>query len=119
MSVELGPGATVHVVPPGVPTVAAPPPSGAPTVVVPVVGPQGPPGPPGTPGDDPAGLFYEHTQDTPSTVWLITHGLPFTPAGVEVVDHTGAPHHPVLSWPAADTIRLDFDAPVRGVARLS
>lgn len=52
-------------------------------------------------------------------MWLITHGLPFPPAGVEVVDHVGEHHHPVVSWPAADTVRLDFLDSIRGTARLS
>jgi hypothetical protein len=67
----------------------------------------------------PTVLSYRHQQDSPSTVWLITHGLPFEPAGVEVFDHLGARHHPTVSYPSAGVVRLDFNTPVRGIARLS
>lgn len=62
---------------------------------------------------------YLHEQASPSTVWLITHGLGFAPAGVEVFDHLGARHHPVLTYPSPGVVRLDFLTPVRGTARLS
>jgi hypothetical protein len=71
-------------------------------------------------GGGPGGpLSHLHTQDSPSTVWLITHGLPFNPSGVEVRDHVGEPHYPVVSWPDGLTVRLDFTTSVRGTARLS
>lgn len=64
-------------------------------------------------------LAYLYTQPSPSTVWLIGHGLPFNPSGVEVRDHVGEPHYPVVSWPDGLTVRLDFTTSVRGTARLS
>lgn len=64
-------------------------------------------------------LSYTHTQDSLSTVWLIEHGLAFTPAGVEVFDHLGDRHYPVLSYPETGLVRLDFLTPIRGTARLS
>lgn len=71
-------------------------------------------------GGGPGGpLSYVHTQDSPSTVWLITHGLAFNPSGVEVRDHTGEPHYPVVSWPDGLSVRLDFVTSIRGTARLS
>jgi hypothetical protein len=71
-----------------------------------------------TTGAEPGG-FYRHGQTFASTVWLITHNLGFEPGGIEVLDHTGAPHRPVVSWPDTNTVRLDFDYPVYGTARLS
>lgn len=64
-------------------------------------------------------LSYTHEQGGPSTVWLIDHGLPFLPSGIEVRDHVGTPHYPLVSWPDGSTVRLDFNDSVRGTARLS
>lgn len=64
-------------------------------------------------------LSYLHTQVTPATVWIINHGLPFNPSGIEVRDQNGDEHHPVVSWPDGLTVRLDFVFDVRGTARLS
>lgn len=68
---------------------------------------------------EPITLSYRHEQIDPATVWLITHGLAFDPAGVEVFDHVGARHYPTVSYPAAGQVRLDFLTPIRGIARLS
>lgn len=65
-----------------------------------------------------ANQAYIHNQNTASTVWVIPHGLPFEP-NVEVVDHIGSPHYPLISWPSPGTVQLNFDAPVSGTARLS
>lgn len=62
---------------------------------------------------------YLHEQVTPATVWIISHGLSFNPSGVEVRDHVGEPHYPLVSWPNGISVRLDFDYDVRGIARLS
>lgn len=64
-------------------------------------------------------LSYLHTQIEPATVWLIEHGLTFTPAGIEVFDHTDERHHPAVTWPSAQLVRLDFSTSIRGTARLS
>ena len=78
------------------------------------------PMPPTGGGGGPGGpLFFVHAQVNPSTVWLINHGLPFMPAGIEVRDHVGEPHYPVASWPDGSTVRLDFNDSIRGTARLS
>lgn len=121
---ELGPGVTVDVVPPSVPTLQMQAPESTSVLVVPIAGP---------PGDSP-GLdllisrvgsleqtvySYLWEQTEPSTVWLIEHPLQFIPAGIEVFDHVGTQHHPLVSWPDAGTVRLDFNTPVYGTARLS
>jgi hypothetical protein len=65
-------------------------------------------------------LAYRHTQGIAATVWLITHGLGYDPAGIHVVDHLGTIHHPAVSYPTANTtIRFDFLASTRGTADLS
>lgn len=76
--------------------------------------------PSGGGGPGPGGpLSYLHTQDAPATVWLITHGLGFVPAGIECWDHTGARHYPELTYPSDGVVRLDFLFDLRGTARLS
>jgi hypothetical protein len=70
-------------------------------------------------GGDPGPQSYIHEQITPATVWIISHGLSFNPSGVEVRDHVGQPHYPIVSWPNGISVRLDFDYDVRGTARLS
>lgn len=64
-------------------------------------------------------LAYRHEQAIPSSVWLVPHDLPFPPSGVEVRDHLGNPHHPIVTWPSASTVQLAFGYDVRGTARLS
>lgn len=64
-------------------------------------------------------LSYTHVQVTPSSVWVIPHGLGFTPAGIDVSDHVGNPHYPIVTYPAAGTVQLAFTTDVRGTARLS
>jgi hypothetical protein len=62
---------------------------------------------------------YTHTQVTPATVWIISHPLPFEPAGIEVVDHAGTQHYPQVTYPDASTVRLAFRRTIYGTARLS
>jgi hypothetical protein len=62
---------------------------------------------------------YTHTQVTPATIWLISHPLSFEPAGIEVVDHVGTQHYPLVTYPNASTVRLAFRRNVYGTARLS
>lgn len=114
----LGDGTTVQIEPPPLPEVVAPPLPDSTVVVVPVVGPPGPKGDPGTPGDVVA-LAWLHTQDTPSTVWIIDHPLPFVPAAIDVTEHTGTRHFPQVSYPSPSTVQLTFSRDVRGTARLS
>ena len=60
---------------------------------------------------------YLHPQNTASSVWVISHGLPFYP-NVEVTDLVGNMHHPIISW-TSGTVTLTFDESVAGTARLS
>lgn len=62
---------------------------------------------------------YLHTQIEPSTVWVAVHNLGFNPSGIAVLDHVGAPHYPIMSWPNSTSVRMDFEYDVRGTARLS
>jgi len=72
--------------------------------------------PPSTGG----GQSYTYTQDTPSSVWLILHPLPFTPSGIRVNGPDGARLYPRReSYPATGRVRLDFTRPVAGTAYLS
>lgn len=73
----------------------------------------------GSGGGDSGPGSYLHEQISPSTVWIISHGLSFNPSGIEVRDHMGEPHYPLVSWPNGISVRLDFDYDVRGSARLS
>lgn len=66
-----------------------------------------------------AAQAHLHEQTNPSTVWLISHPLPFPPAAVEVHDHLGRRHHPTLTHPSAGSVQLGFGFDVRGTARLS
>lgn len=72
----------------------------------------------GEPGEPSGPLSYRHEQNAPSTIWLISHGLAFTPSGIEVFDHLGSRHHPAITF-LDGGVRLQFDADVRGVAYLS
>lgn len=64
-------------------------------------------------------LSYLYTQATPSSVWVIPHGLTFQPAGIDVADHLGNPHYPIVTHSNATTVQLAFSTDVRGTARLS
>jgi len=125
---ELAPGVTVNVTPPQTPSLQmGPPPAASSVMVVAVPGPRGAPGDAGDIDlliarlqdleDNPGYYIYEQTE--PSTVWLISHPLQFIPAGIEVIDHVGDRHYPIITWPDANTVRLDFNVAVRGTARLS
>jgi hypothetical protein len=125
---ELAPGVSVNVVPPSVPSLQmGSPPSAGSVMVVPVPGPRGAPGNAAEIDlliarlqdleDNVYSYIWE--QDTPATVWLISHPLGFQPAAVEVFEHTGTRHYPQVTYPDASTVRLDFNRDVRGTARLS
>lgn len=73
-----------------------------------------PPMPP-TPPDD----GYRYVQNTPITVWTIVHNLGFYPAGVRVEDSDGEDTIGEVSYPDINTVRIDFNQPVAGVAYLS
>jgi hypothetical protein len=68
----------------------------------------------------PAPMTHHHVQDMLSTVLIITHDLPFDPAGIVAVDQTGTKHYPKVSYPSPGvTIRLDFKRDFRGDVWLS
>lgn len=124
---ELAPGVSVNVAPPTVPSLQMAPPVTSAALVVAVPGPRGAPGDAGDIDlliarlqdleDNPGYYLYEQTE--PSTVWLISHPLQFIPAGIEVIDHVGDRHYPIITWPDAQTVQLSFNVAVRGTARLS
>jgi hypothetical protein len=64
---------------------------------------------------------YLHTQAAPSTVWNIDHHRGYDPAGITVIDNTG--YHIegfVVTYPdPGQAVRLTFDLPFAGTARLS
>lgn len=64
-------------------------------------------------------LSHTHQQTSPSTIWVIAHGLPFQPAAVEVVDHVGRHHYPQVVYLSDLLVQLRFGRDVRGTARLS
>lgn len=77
----------------------------------------GPPGPPGPAG--PSGGSFTYAQATPSMVWVITHDLDYSPAGVVAVDSAGTQVEGMVSYPAANQVRIDFSVPFAGTAYLS
>lgn len=79
-------------------------------------GPQGPPGPQGTPGTGSGS--YVHTQNTPATVWTITHNLDFQP-NVTVVDSAGSEVEGEIDYVDGSTVQVTFSAAFGGTAYLS
>jgi len=78
------------------------------------------PGMPGpSPAPDPNDLGFVYTQTIPELVWTIVHPLGFSPGGVMVVDNLGQEVAGVISYPSANTVRIEFSAPTSGVAYLS
>jgi hypothetical protein len=73
----------------------------------------------GSGGGGTAGQGYRHIQATSSTIWNITHNLPFYP-NVSVVDSTGGQIFPgSVTYVNATTVQLTFSANVGGEAYLS
>jgi hypothetical protein len=105
VDVTLGPSTTVDLVG-GVPGPEGP--QGDP-------GPEGPEGDPGPPG--PIAGTYVHTQSVPSALWLINHGLPYTP-NVTVVDSAGSQVEGDVTY-VGGTVSVGFSAAFGGVAYLS
>lgn len=75
------------------------------------VGTQGPPGPAG-----PASAFYQHTQASPATVWVINHNLGFRPA-VELLDAGGSEFDAEVIHINQNQAQVFLDIPTAGVAR--
>lgn len=82
-------------------------------------GPQGQQGPEGPAYD--GGGAYTHTQEAPSTVWDIDHGLGFNPAGIRVIDVAGDTWFPLnVTHPTPGQVtRLTFLESVAGTADVS
>jgi hypothetical protein len=60
-----------------------------------------------------------HIQSVAVTPWVITHGLSFQPAGVQIIESTGDPIVGAVDYPSPGLVRITFDAPTSGVAYLS
>jgi hypothetical protein len=77
-------------------------------------------GNPGLFSSTPSPTGYIHTQNTPGTVWVITHTLGYNPAGIVVLssgyqlDGFG-----IQYLQDGSSLRLSFDLSVSGVAYLS
>lgn len=63
-------------------------------------------------------LSYVHDQGTPASVWEIAHGLGKHPV-FAVIGSDGSVEEPAPEYINVNTLRLDFGAPVSGVAYLS
>lgn len=81
------------------------------------VGPQGPEGDPGPAGNS-TGLGYIHTQSTPSTLWVITHSLPFQP-NVSVLDSAGNKVGVDVQYMSSTIIHVKPTSAFAGTAYLS
>lgn len=64
-------------------------------------------------------ISHHHDQPVPVTQWLIAHGLPFTPAGIEVTGALGQRIYPRAIAHTPGQTRLDFAYAVAGTADLS
>jgi hypothetical protein len=76
-----------------------------------------------SPGDvdppSPGSGSFVYQQTTPAAVWEITHPLGFYPGGVQVLDSAGQEVVGLVTYPAVNVVRIEFSAPVSGVAYLS
>lgn len=81
-------------------------------VHIPMTGPQGPPGPPST-------SAYRHTQATPSTLWVVEHGLGYQPGGINVTNPSGDTYWPTVEHIDDNTAHLHLPESILGTARLS
>lgn len=75
-----------------------------------------PPGP--TPPPTPP-VYFRWVQATAALIWTIPHNLGFYPAGVRVEDTDGIDIVGEVSYPDINTVRIEFNSPVAGVAYLS
>lgn len=78
-------------------------------------GPTGPQGPQGIPG---TGLYYNHTQNTPSSVWTINHNLGIYPQ-VSVVEFGGENVIGDVVYVNTNQITVSFSVSISGYAYLS
>jgi hypothetical protein len=85
--------------------------------IIQVQGPQGPAGPAGPTG--PSGGQFVFHQSVAASVWTISHGMGYFPAGVMVIDSGGTEVEGLVSYPDANTTVITFSAPFAGTAYLS
>jgi len=84
------------------------------SVTVASPGPQGPQGPQGPSGASTT-LFYVYTQNTPASVWTITHNLGGHPTAV-VLDSSGAQCEGTYSYTDNNTMVITFTSAFTGTA---
>ena len=117
VSVTPAPPVAVEVSEAGSPPVEvalSPPPE---VVEVLVSGPPGPPGPPGTGGGG-SDAYFVHSQDLPSSLWRVEHGLGKRPA-VTVFDSAGTQVEGDVEHLDASTLTIEFAYPFGGAAYLN
>lgn len=68
---------------------------------------------------DPSPLAGSWVFPTAQQLWLIQHGLGFTPAGVQVTDMSGNEIRGEVTYPDANSIQIEFAQPTAGRVRLS
>lgn len=78
-------------------------------------------GPKGDKGDPATAAYYVHHQIVPMTVWTINHGLTIDPTGIVIISDDG---YLLDGWgiqymAPGQTLRITFDIPCAGTARLS
>lgn len=81
-----------------------------------VPGATGPQGPAGADGADGGAEVF--TQATPSSTWIIDHGLTYRP-NVQVVDGSGATVIATVSHPTDTRVQINFASAQTGAAYLS
>lgn len=64
-------------------------------------------------------LAHHHDQTVPVDRWLIAHGLPFTPSGMQIVGDQGQRIFPRDVVHTPGQTRIEFAYPVAGTADLS
>jgi len=74
---------------------------------------------PPAPGPAPAKHSFRFVQNAPIALWTIVHNLGFYPAGIRIEDSAGQEASAEVSYPDISTVRLEFSAPMAGVAYLS
>lgn len=82
------------------------------------VGPQGPQGAQGDQGPPGPTLAYTHTQNVPSTIWSISHGLGIYPQ-VSCVEFGGSNIEGEVTYTSPNTLTITFSGTVSGYAYIS
>lgn len=62
--------------------------------------------------------YYRHIQNTPSKIWIITHGLNKRPS-IAVSDSAGTLVEGALSYIDVNTVKIEFSASFSGFAELN